>query len=79
MFHEVGLLDLFAGGLIMLGIVAAFMVWLIFPILPFLLVGAVYALLRYGLTAVECAALSGAHATVEAIRRAATPLALWGS
>lgn len=77
MIPEVGLLDLAAGALIVVGIFAAFMIWCIFPILPFVLMGALYALVRRGLPAFERVTFAAGRATAGAVRRALTPVALW--
>lgn len=77
MIPEIGLLDLAAGALIVLGIFAAFMVWLVFPILGYLLVGATYATARHAVPAFERVSLAALGGVVQSLRRAATPLALW--
>lgn len=77
MTPEIGLLDLASGALIVLGVFAAFMVWAVFPILPFFLIGAVYASFRYGLPALARAAVAFEEAAVSGIRWALFPLAVW--
>lgn len=73
----IGLLDLASGALIVLGIFAAFMVWAVFPLVPFFLIGAVYAGFRHGLPALGRAAVAVEHGTVQAIRWALFPVAVW--
>ncbi|KPK81298.1 MAG: hypothetical protein AMS25_06915 [Gemmatimonas sp. SM23_52] len=73
----IGLLDLAGGALVILGIFGAFMVWAIFPLLPFLLIGAVYAGVRHGVPAAGRAALAVEEAVVRGIRWGLHPLALW--
>ncbi len=77
MTPEIGLLDLASGALIVLGIFAAFMVWAVFPILPFFLIGAVYAAFRYGVPALARAAVVFEQAAVSGVRWALFPLAVW--
>ncbi len=77
MSPEIGLLDLAYGAAIVLGIFAAFMVWAVFPLIPFFLIGTVYAIFRYGVPALGDAATAVEHATVKGIRLALLPLAVW--
>lgn len=77
MTPDVGLLDLASGALIVLGVFAAFMVWAVFPILPFFLIGAVCAAFRYGVPALARAAIVFERAAVSGIRWALFPLAVW--
>ncbi|MGD2154197.1 MAG: hypothetical protein PVG79_13080 [Gemmatimonadales bacterium] len=72
-----GLLDLVGGAIAILGIFAAFMLWAIFPLVPFILMGAVYALIRYGVPALGRAALAVEHATIAAVRWILHPVAVW--
>jgi hypothetical protein len=74
---ELGLLEFASGALIILGIFAAFMVWAIFPILPFFLMGAIYAAGRYGLPALGRAAVAAEDAALAGIRRVLQPVAVW--
>lgn len=74
---ELGLLEFASGALIILGIFAAFMVWAIFPILPFFLMGAIYAAGRYGVPALGRAAVAAEDAALAGIRWALHPLAVW--
>jgi hypothetical protein len=73
----IGFLDLAGGALVILAIFGAFMVWAIFPLLPFLLVGAVYAAVRYGVPALGRAALAAEKAVIRGIRWVLYPVALW--
>jgi hypothetical protein len=73
----IGLLELAGGALIVLGIFAAFMVWAVFPLLPFVITGAIYAAIRYGAPALARGAVVVEHAVVGAVRGALRPLATW--
>lgn len=73
----IGPLELAGGALIVLGIFAAFMVWAVFPLLPFVITGAIYAAVRYGVPALTRGAVVAEHAVVGAARRALRPLATW--
>lgn len=73
----IGLLDLVGGALVILGIFVAFMVWAIFPLLPFLLIGAVYAAVRYGVPALGRSALAVEQGVIRSLRRVLYPVALW--
>lgn len=77
MIPEIGLLDLAAGALIVVGIYAAFMIWLLLPILPFLVIGGLYVAARYGLPAFERLVVTAGRRALEASKNAAIPLALW--
>lgn len=73
----IGFLDLVGGGLAILGIFAAFMLWAIFPLMPFIIMGAIYALVRYGLPALGRAAVAVEHGAVAAVRWILQPVAVW--
>ncbi|NIN73450.1 MAG: hypothetical protein GTO46_16305 [Gemmatimonadetes bacterium] len=73
----IDVLELIGGGLAILGIFTAFMVWAIFPLLPFILMGTVYALIRYGVPALGRAALAVEHGTIAGVRWILHPLAVW--
>lgn len=73
----IGPLELAGGALIVLGIFAAFMVWAVFPLLPFVITGAIYAAVRYGAPALARGAVVAEHAVVGAVRLALRPLATW--
>ncbi|MGD2216929.1 MAG: hypothetical protein PVJ64_09235 [Gemmatimonadales bacterium] len=73
----IGFLDLIVGGLTILGIFAAFMLWAVFPLMPFILMGAVYALVRYGLPALGRLGLAVEHGTIAAVRWLLHPIAVW--
>lgn len=77
MSSAIGLLDLASGALIILGIFAAFMTWAIFPILPFLLMGAVYSGVRYGVPAMYRAGAVVEDAAIQSVRWVLYPLAIW--
>lgn len=57
MYAEPDFAQLAIGLVITGGVVLAFLTWLVFPILPFLLLGALYAVTRYGIPVVTEAAL----------------------
>jgi hypothetical protein len=65
------------GALIVLGIFTAFMVWAVFPLIPFALIGAAYATVRYGAPAVARAAVVVEEQAVQAVRWALQPVAVW--
>jgi hypothetical protein len=73
----IGLIELAGGALIVLGIFAAFMVWAIFPLLPFIIAGVFYGAVRYGVPALARGAVVAEHAVVGAVRRALRPVATW--
>ncbi len=73
----IGFLDLIGGALAILGIFAAFMLWAIFPLMPFILMGAAYALVRYGLPALGRGAVALEHATIAGVRWILHPVAVW--
>jgi hypothetical protein len=73
----IGFLDLVGGALAILGIFAAFMLWAIFPLMPFILMGALYALVRHGLPATMRAAVAVEHRTLAAVRWVLHPVAVW--
>ena len=73
----IGFLDLIGGALAILGIFAAFLLWAIFPLMPFILMGAVYALVRYGAPALWRAAVAVERATIAAVRWVLHPVAVW--
>ncbi|UCC73616.1 MAG: hypothetical protein JSV86_03370 [Gemmatimonadota bacterium] len=72
-----GILDLIGGAFAILGIFVAFMVWAIFPLMPFILMGLVYALVRYGVPALGRAAVAAEQRTVAAVRWLLHPVAVW--
>lgn len=73
----IGLIELASGALIVLGIFAAFMVWAVFPLLPFVITGVIYAAVRYGVPALARGAVLAEHAVVGAVRLALRPVATW--
>lgn len=73
----IGPLELASGALIVLGIFAAFMVWAVFPLLPFVITGAIYAMARYGVPALARGAVAAEQAVVGAVRWSLRPLAVW--
>ncbi len=73
----IGFLELAGGALIVLGIFTAFMVWAVFPLLPFAIAGMAYAVVRYGVPAVARAAVAAEHGVVQAVRWALFPVAVW--
>jgi len=73
----IGFLDLIGGALVIVGIFSAFMLWAIFPLMPFILMGAVYALVRYGVPALGRAAVVVEHATIAGVRWILHPVAVW--
>lgn len=73
----VDFLELFGGALAILGIFCAFMVWAIFPLMPFILMGAIYAFGRYGLPALGRTALAVEHAVMAGVRWILHPVAVW--
>jgi hypothetical protein len=66
-----------SGALIILGIFAAFMVWAVFPLIPFLVTGACYGAIRHGAPAVARGAVAVECAVIRGLRRALRPLATW--
>ncbi len=73
----IGLVELAGGALIVLGIFIAFMGWAVLPLIPFAIMGAVYATLRYGVPAVAHAAVVVEQKSVQAVRWALAPVAIW--
>lgn len=73
----IGLIELASGTLIVLGIFAAFMVWAVFPLLPFVITGVIYAVVRYGVPALARGAVLAEHTVVGAVRLALRPVATW--
>lgn len=73
----IGFLEMAGGALIVLGIFTAFMVWVVFPLLPFAIAGMAYAMVRYGVPAVARAAVAAEHGVVQAVRWALFPVAVW--
>lgn len=73
----IGLLELAIGALIVLGVFAAFMVWAVFPLLPFVLTGAAYFAVRHGVPALARGMAAAEHAVVGAVRWSLRPLAIW--
>ena len=73
----VGLVELAGGMLIILGIFAAFMVWAIFPILPFIILGAAYGTVRFCVPALARLAVRAEEGAVAAVRWALFPVAVW--
>jgi hypothetical protein len=73
----VGFLDFVGGALVVFGIFAAFMVWAIFPLLPFLVMGAIYATVRHGVPALGRAAVAVERGAVAAVRWVLHPVAVW--
>ena len=73
----VGFLDLVVGAVAILGIFAAFMLWAIFPLMPFILMGAIYALVRYGVPALGRGAVAVERGAIPAVRWILHPVAVW--
>jgi len=73
----IGLGEMAGGALIALGIFVAFMGWAVLPLIPFALIGAVYATLRYGVPALGHAAVAAERGVVWGVRRALRPVAMW--
>lgn len=73
----IALVDILGGALAILAIFAAFMLWAIFPLMPFILMGAVYALVRYGVPALGRAAVAVERGTITAVRWLLHPMAVW--
>jgi hypothetical protein len=73
----IGFLDVIGGATAILGIFTAFMLWAVFPLMPFILMGAIYALVRYGAPAMGRAAVAVEHATLAAVRWVLHPVAVW--
>jgi len=72
-----GILELAGGVLVILSIFAAFMIWAIFPLMPFLLIGAAYGAVRYGVPALGRAAVAVEHGVSAGLRWVLHPLAVW--
>jgi hypothetical protein len=77
MIAGMGLLELAGGALIVLGIFIAFMGWVLLPLMPFAIAGAAYAAVRHGVPAVAHAAVVAEEKTVQAVRWALAPVAIW--
>ena len=77
MIAGIGLLELAGGALIVLGIFIAFMGWAVLPLIPFAIIGAAYATVRYGVPAVAHAAVVVEEKSVQAARWALFPVAVW--
>ena len=73
----IGLVELAGGMLVILGIFAAFMVWAIFPLLPFIILGAAYGTVRYGVPALARLAVTVEEGAVAAVRWVLFPVATW--
>jgi hypothetical protein len=73
----IGFFDLIGGALAILGIFAAFMVWAIFPLMPFIIFGAIYALIRYGMPALGRAAVALERGVIATVRSTLRPVAVW--
>jgi mannose/fructose/N-acetylgalactosamine-specific phosphotransferase system component IIC len=73
----IGLAELGGGVLVVLGIFIAFMGWALLPLIPFVLIGGVYAAIRYGIPALGRGAVGLEHAVIQTVRRALQPVALW--
>lgn len=73
----IGFFDLIGGALAILAIFAAFMVWAIFPLMPFIIFGAIYALIRYGMPALGRAAVALERGAIAAVRSILHPVAVW--
>lgn len=71
------LAELAGGAAIAFGIFVAFMGWAVLPLIPFALMGAVYATFSYGLPALGRAAVAVEVGTIRGVRRALQPIALW--
>jgi len=77
MIAGIGLLELAGGAAIVLGIFIAFMGWATLPLIPFAIMGAAYATVRYGVPAVAHAAVVVEERAVQAVRWALAPVAIW--
>jgi hypothetical protein len=73
----IGLVEIAGGALIVLGIFAAFMVWAVFPLIPFAIIGGAYATIRYGVPALGRSALLAVQAVAWGVRWLLTPVAVW--
>jgi hypothetical protein len=73
----IGIVELAGGALIVLGVFAAFMVWAVFPLIPFALMGVAYATVRYGVPALARGAVVAERSAVQAVRWTLFPLAVW--
>lgn len=73
----IGLTEMAGGGLIVLAIFIAFMGWALLPLLPFAVMGAVHAGIRYGVPALGRAAVALEHMVILALRTAMRPVAVW--
>lgn len=72
-----GIPELVGGMAIVLGVFVAFMVWAVFPLIPFAIAGAAYATVRYGVPAIVNAAVTAERAVVHTVRWALFPVAVW--
>ena len=77
MLAGIGLLELAGGALIVMGIFGAFMIWAVLPLIPFAIIGAAYATVRYGIPAAGRSLVYAAQGVVWGIRWLLTPVAVW--
>ena len=72
-----GVAEIAGGALMVLGVFSAFMLWAVFPLVPFAIMGVAYAAIRYGLPAMARSLVYAGHGVVEVARWAVTPVAIW--
>jgi hypothetical protein len=77
MLAGIGLFELAGGALIVMSVFGAFMVWAVFPLVPFAIIGAAYLGLRYGIPAAVRSLVYAAQGVVWGIRWMLTPVAVW--
>ncbi len=77
MSPDIGLVEIAGGVLIVLGVFVAFMIWAVFPLIPFAICGTSFALCRYGIPALGRSLLYAAHGVVWGVRWLLRPLAVW--
>jgi hypothetical protein len=72
-----GVGEIAGGALMVLGVFSAFMLWAVFPLVPFAIIGVAYAAIRYGIPAVARSLVFAGQGVVEVARWALTPIAVW--
>ena len=72
-----GVAEIAGGALMVLGVFSAFMLWAVFPLVPFAIIGVAYAAIRYGIPALGRSLVFAGQAVVEVARWAVTPVAIW--
>ena len=73
----ISLVEVAGGALIVLGIFAAFMLWAVLPLVPFAIIGGVYAMIRFGIPALGRSAALAAQGIAYGVRWLLTPVAVW--